>query len=239
MGLYKITYFAPYTFANFSVQAKSAEEGRKKKEAFNDKKGYSIENRDIKTETFDGKKIMGSTFKGKATSGTSKGPVNDGIWGDVIVKGKEYQDEEIADLVGKNITGWKYGGDQGFDASDIAVTINGVSKSFSGKKGLPEALKFIASATKKPAPAKSAGLSKVKRDSKGKESIKGVSKRQLKGFEPPKTSAKKPASGGAINKAKVQLRAVNASIAKLKNVKAVQTYIKLAKAQARLKATLS
>lgn len=48
---YRITYFAPYSFANFTCVATSLEDGRRQKEAFNRAEGYSIPNREIKTET--------------------------------------------------------------------------------------------------------------------------------------------------------------------------------------------
>jgi hypothetical protein len=55
-----------------------------------------------------------------------------------------------------------------------------------------------------------------------------------------KAATKKPTPGAkSLTKTKEQLKAVNSSIAKLKNVKAVQTYMKLAKVQLRLKSKLS
>lgn len=57
MKNYKITYFAPYTFANFSTTANSLVEARSKLDAFNDENCYCIDNREVKTETFDGKKV--------------------------------------------------------------------------------------------------------------------------------------------------------------------------------------
>jgi hypothetical protein len=43
------------------------------------------------------------------------------IYGCVIVKGKEYSDDEIRKLVGKNVKGWRYGGDQSNEESNICI----------------------------------------------------------------------------------------------------------------------
>lgn len=83
--------------------------------------------------------------------------------------------------------------------------------------------------------AKSAGLSAVKRDSKGKESVKGVSKKQLKGFEPPKSAAKRPAANKADIKKAEMVKKIKPALAKLKQMKSVQNYIKLSKALERMK----
>lgn len=52
MAKYRITYHAPYTFANFECDASSLEEGRALKEQHNLEKGYMISNREVKSETF-------------------------------------------------------------------------------------------------------------------------------------------------------------------------------------------
>lgn len=43
------------------------------------------------------------------------------IYGAVIVQGKAYNDNEIADLLGKDIRGWKPAGDQGDEETNIVV----------------------------------------------------------------------------------------------------------------------
>lgn len=40
MKTYKITYYAPYTSAEFTCKARTIEEARKKRDAFNDKEGF-------------------------------------------------------------------------------------------------------------------------------------------------------------------------------------------------------
>jgi len=57
MKKFEITYFAPYSFANFKTTAATLEEAVKKLEAFNEQEGYDIMNREIKTLKFDGKPI--------------------------------------------------------------------------------------------------------------------------------------------------------------------------------------
>ena len=64
------------------------------------------------------------------------------VYGGVIVKGKEYLNEEILDIDPKQrlLYGidWKYAGDQFFEESDIVVSGTGLS--YSGRKGLNEFL---------------------------------------------------------------------------------------------------
>lgn len=54
---YSITYFAPYTFANFKCRAASAADGRRQRDEFNDENGFMIMNREIKVEKFNKRKI--------------------------------------------------------------------------------------------------------------------------------------------------------------------------------------
>lgn len=62
-----------------------------------------------------------------------------GIYGGVIVNGREYQDDDIKKLIDKPINGWKYAGDQANDESCINVH----RQVFGGRNGLPQALKYL------------------------------------------------------------------------------------------------
>lgn len=56
--IYRITYFAPYNMADFTCEAASVKEGRAAREAYNNRKGFLIESRHVKTETFNGRKAV-------------------------------------------------------------------------------------------------------------------------------------------------------------------------------------
>lgn len=57
MSKFKVTYFAPYTFANFTCEAATPQEALAKLEQYHAANQQCIPNRDIKTMTFGGKKI--------------------------------------------------------------------------------------------------------------------------------------------------------------------------------------
>lgn len=263
-------------------------------------------------------------------------PAKQYIWGGVVVKGKEYMDDEIAQLVGKNIAGWKYAGDIG-DEGDILIVANGARKVFKGKKALEgalayikkiglnlskektavakkpttkpnsrdaeiidgyteeEALKLVTALNKKVKDTLKLGdftqwmagegkgsvekfdaavvalIGKDARDAgenvarlenlvrfalgMGEDNVGGISMKKILQANPKGSSAKskdpeankktpgpaaKPTPGAkSLAKTKAQLKTVNTSLAKLKGMKAVQNYIKLAKMQARLKSKMS
>jgi len=56
MKSFSVTYYAPYTFANFKGQAESIEQAQKIIKNYNDKNRFCILNREVKSEKFDGKK---------------------------------------------------------------------------------------------------------------------------------------------------------------------------------------
>ncbi len=51
---YRITYYAPYQSANFTCEADTLEDARKQRGASHLRDGYSVANREIKTESFGG-----------------------------------------------------------------------------------------------------------------------------------------------------------------------------------------
>ncbi len=63
------------------------------------------------------------------------------IYGAVIVKGKTYEDDEIAMLVGRDVTGWRWGGDVTKEEGNIAFA-DGPSIGIA-EGGLPAALAYI------------------------------------------------------------------------------------------------
>ena len=52
MKTYKITYYAPYTGANFTCQAETIEEARKLRKEHHEKTGWCVMSREIKKESF-------------------------------------------------------------------------------------------------------------------------------------------------------------------------------------------
>jgi len=67
------------------------------------------------------------------------------IYGGVIVKGKEYLDDDIAKLLQVKFTRWRPAGDLDKDEADVFVRIGRLKRTFSGKDYLPEALEFLRS----------------------------------------------------------------------------------------------
>lgn len=72
------------------------------------------------------------------------------IYGAVSVRGKSYDDEEIAALVGTKIgpygAGWRFQGDQSWEESNIFIDDydgKGGGITFDGRDALPEALSFL------------------------------------------------------------------------------------------------
>jgi hypothetical protein len=57
LSKFKVTYFAPYTFAKFDCEAPTAACAIVEWMLFNEENGYDIPNREIKSLTFNGKKI--------------------------------------------------------------------------------------------------------------------------------------------------------------------------------------
>lgn len=70
------------------------------------------------------------------------------VFGCVIVDGAEYHDDAIKSLVGTQFglhgTNWVFGGDQGFDESDIYIRSDGCGWDFHGCNALNDALERIA-----------------------------------------------------------------------------------------------
>lgn len=58
------------------------------------------------------------------------------IFGCVVVNGKEYEDDAIASLIGKDVTGWSHAGDQSPEEACICVDDDTFDD-------LPSALAFI------------------------------------------------------------------------------------------------
>lgn len=69
------------------------------------------------------------------------------ILGAAVVKGRTYEDDDIAKLVGTNVgpygSGWNYGGDQFEEESNFCLCVDGEEHVFDGRKGLPNLLKKL------------------------------------------------------------------------------------------------
>lgn len=73
------------------------------------------------------------------------------IYGAVTVKSKDYENNQIASLVGKNITGWTVAGDLDLDDPETCILVLTTplrDRTFDGVNMLPDALKYIATVLK-------------------------------------------------------------------------------------------
>jgi 2-oxo-4-hydroxy-4-carboxy--5-ureidoimidazoline (OHCU) decarboxylase len=57
MQTYRVTFFVPFTFAEFSCEASSIEDARQQRLKRDRREGFDIANREIRAEYWGGKKV--------------------------------------------------------------------------------------------------------------------------------------------------------------------------------------